>query len=668
MQAVARPPMASPPSLDRGGGGLSSTPPQPALSPSPYAPSLPVPPLAVPPPVSFSIALDQLPNELLEPIAAYLVPQRLYTSRFALRKTGTWESLDAAVQWASWKTQHDDLLSLVLTSRHLAAIARPYLFYRLVIYDAKTLVGLCRLLHAQPEIGSWISDISCVANLVGERTADEVRLEMDRQFGADLDSSPLAKGDAGDEVLALQVFSRILQDASKLRNLLMALPDQRITGDATTDDPHLTSLMDPIVDYVGGIYTGNALAETPLTRFFPAMDVLSRITSLRLYCHREDGDRERTYDRVFADYIISRLADLTSLRTLEMCCASSGSWLSDDVELPPLPKLERLCLFGSNIHEPALVRLVTACPNLITLLVHFEEACDDLRDRPRLPGGRTFNDALRSLAPTLINLELVTLTEGHFLTRGPERPRKRENHRLTCISELTKLECLTIDYRGLFGTLGIFEHDDGERLLRLLPPSLWCFTLICEWGTPADFKQIYLSNLDMILYGVQCLCAATVPRIRALSLAIQSWPAEDKFRTRFRRQIEEAATGCAKAGIKFRTHDLLPSYRDEDEEDEVSGVEGAEDEDEEDDDTLPQQEDGVILPSQGDAYDELELEEEDEASEYYFSGDEESDPEREARRPASFEDFVERLGDDHGHSFDELYYAWHEDRWDEYIF
>ncbi len=98
---------------------------------------------------------------------------------------------------------------------------------------------------------------------------------------------------------------------------------------------------------------------------------------------------------------------------------------------------------------------MSACVNLVTLLVHFEEPCDDLVDRPMLPDGRTFNDALLGLSPTLVNLELVTLTEGHYLTRGPERPRKRENHRLTCISQLSKLECLTIDYRGLFGTL---EH------------------------------------------------------------------------------------------------------------------------------------------------------------------------------------------------------------------
>ncbi len=491
----------------------------------------------------------------------------------------------------------------------------------------------------------------------------------------------LKNGEVPEEAPAPRLLSQILSLLPKLRNLLVAVPDQSFGVDPAVDDSHVPILLDPIVDYVAEINAGQLQTPPPLSSYFPPLDVLSRLTSLRLYCHREDGDRERTYDRTLADYIMLHLGELKSLRTLEFCCASSRSWLPQDVELPTLPNLERLCLFGSNIHEPALVKLVSACTNLASLLVHFEESCEDLLDRPLLPEGKTLNDALLGVAPTLINLELVALAEGHYLTRGPERPRKRENHRLTCISKLTRLECLTIDYRGLFGTLGIFEHDDGERLLRLLPPNLWCFTLICEWGTPQDFKQMYLANLDMILYGVQCLCTIRKPRILRLSLGIQSWPAESKFRNRFRRQIEEAMKNCARAGIKFRTHDLLPSYRDEDEadaeeldeeDDEDDGADEDEDdfEDDEDREDSPREDDGVIVGLVGLAEEgyEVELEEEDEASEYYFSGDEDSDPEREARRPASFDEFIQRLGDDHGHSFDELYYAWHEDRWDEYLF
>ncbi len=145
-------------------------------------------------------------------------------------------------------------------------------------------------------------------------------------------------------------------------------------------------------------------------------------------------------------------------------------------------------------------------------------------------------------------------------------------------------------------------------------------------GHPQDFKQIYLSNLDMILYGVQCLCTANAPKIRSLSLGIQSWPAESsKFRNRFRRQIEDAMKDCAKAGIKFRTHDLLPTYRDEDEADVEDGEDDEEEEEEEEEEELDEiREDDAILVGLADEDYELELEEEDEASEYYFSGDEES--------------------------------------------
>ncbi len=76
---------------------------------------------------------------------------------------------------------HDDLTSLVLTSRRMASIARRFLYYRLVIHDARTLVGLFRLLSSRPEIGPWISDITCVANLVGELSTEEIQQELERQ-------------------------------------------------------------------------------------------------------------------------------------------------------------------------------------------------------------------------------------------------------------------------------------------------------------------------------------------------------------------------------------------------------------------------------------------------------------------------------------------------------
>ena len=118
---------------------------------------------------------------------------------------------------------------------------------------------------------------------------------------------------------------------------------------------------------------------------------------------------------------------------------------------------------------------------------------------------------------------------------------------------------------------------------------------------------------------------------------------------------------CARAGILFKTYDIMPRYQDEDEMDEVD-----EDDLDADDDSL---EEGEQDDFEGiDEEDELELEEEDEASEYYFSGDDESDAEREARRPPTFEAFVQSLEDGHGVSLDELFFAYHEDRWDEYLF
>jgi hypothetical protein len=436
----------------------------------------------------------------------------------------------------------------------------------------------------------------------------------------------------------------------------------------------------------------------PVVHFLPLRQ-LRTLTSLRIYCHREDGDRRSTLSRLMADLAVELLPRMTQLKTLELCCASADDVLSEEEpqepsteplpELPPLPHIEHLRLYGSHIHEPKLVALCLACTNLQTLVVHFEESTTD-DDRPRLPDGKTLSEALEGLAGTLRTLELVSPPEGHYLTRGTERPRKPENHRLRCIPSLTRLEKLTLDYRGVYGTFGILDEDDGERLCQIIPPSVRDFTLVCEWGTPSDWKQAYLANLDMILHGVQCLCEsrAQVGRLSSISLAIHSWPAESRFHRRFKRELESARQRCAQAGIRFRTFDLLPTYKDEDEpavDDEEEEVEEGEEELEEESRAGPGAGDvhPGVHPGVGNVHEfpgmsalgmldeedeEIELEEEDEASEYYFSGDEDVDPEREARRPPTFQDFLQALGEDHGHSFDELYYAYYEDRWDEYLF
>jgi hypothetical protein len=403
---------------------------------------------------------------------------------------------------------------------------------------------------------------------------------------------------------------------------------------------------------------------------------------LRIYCHREQGHREHTPSKLLADYIVEALPHLTNLKTLELCCASADplETLDDKIPFPPLPHIEHLRLFGSHIHEPRLVALCLACVNLQTLVVHFEESSTD-EDRDWLPQGKTLNDALAGLAGSLRTLELISLSEGHYLTRGRERPRKPENHRLQCIPELTRLETLTLDYRGVFGTLGILEEDDGERLCQLLPPSVRDFTLVCEWGTARDWKQSYLANLDMVLHGVECLCASKAHRLASISLAIHSWPAEDKehrFHKRFIREVEKARLRCARAGIKFTTCDLYPSYQDEDEMaleaalGEDDDVDDDDDDDEADMTDLDEEEEQERDETEGighmPAGEAVELEEEDEASEYYVTDEEESDPERAARRPPTFNVFLQRLGEDHGYDLDELLYAYHENRWDEYLF
>ncbi len=461
-----------------------------------------------------------------------------------------------------------------------------------------------------------------------------------------------------DNAIALELLKTILLNAPNLRDFLLASPDHEL-GHAAHEgaDPLLPSFRDAIIRYRTENYAPDS---ERIFDFFP-FGLMRNLTSLRIYCHREDSDRQLTLSRILADYAVEALPMLTHVKTLELCCASADSVFGPPIVLPPLPHVKHLRFYGSHIHEPRLVALCLACTNLQTLAVHFEASSTE-EDRDLLPEGKTLNDALAGLAGSLRTLELVSLSEGHYLTRGQERPRKPENHRLRCIPDLSRLEALTLDYRGVFGTLGILEEDDGERLCQLLPPSLGDFTLVCEWGTAGDWKQSYLANLDMVLHGVECLCASKAHHLSSISLAIHSWPAESRFHKRFNREVEQARQRCAKAGIMFRTFDLLPSYQDEDEITTAEDDDGLEEEMEEDE---SEDEEFDLAPV---VEDDLELEEEDEASEYYFSGDEESDPEREARRPPTFNAFLQRLGEDHGHSLDELFYAYHEDRWDEYLF
>lgn len=623
---------------------------------------------------------ERLPNELLVPIAAGLLPTPPLTTRFALRRDGTWEFRDVEHQWADWRRAYTDLLAFSYTSRRMAAIVRPLLYHTIVIRNPASLVKLRNLLVKDPELRPWVREVTCLVNLGGANTIRQLDFELVRQNGGtrplmprrrpplmETDPEKLPHGVGPwlsvDITLGMTLLKEIIQNAPNLQDLLLApadhdppSPDQ----DAMAADSLDSDLRDAMLLY---ILTPNV--EMPYEiPFISELGFLgsSSVSSLRVYCHREQRDMDRldrdfTFSNMMSDCVIANLASFTRLRTLELCCSSFGSYTLTSHHLPPLPQIENLRLYGSYLHEPRLVAACLACTNLQTLLVHFESSTtDDHRDQ--LPEGKTLSDALAGLAGTLRTLELVALAEGHYLTRGRERPRKAENHRLTCIPQLTRLESLTLDYRGLFGTLGILDFDDGERLCQLLPFSLKDFTLVCEWGTAKDWKQTYLANLDMMLIGVQCLCTATSPRLSSISLAIHSWPAKSKFHKRFKREMEEARLRCASSGIRFRTFDLLPSYQDEDDVESVGASEGEEEESGEDEER-----------EGGEEYEEdPELEEEDEASEYYFSGDDEFDPEREARRPQTFAEFLERLGEDHGHSFDELFYAYHEDRWDEYLF
>lgn len=621
-------------------------------------------------PLSLS-GLLHLPNELLQAIASYLIPDAPSTTRFALRPAGSWELKEASTQWAEWKIRHRDLQSLARTCRRLHAVAGPHQYHTIAIHSGASVVRLFRLLVERPEVKKFVHNLSCLVNLLDTEVAHEAKrewvLQTSRGFrlppdlflrhpipAAALQIPPPSSAHHTRSGIAVHLFNFIVGYADNLADLLLAYPDQS----GATLNESLEMLM---LDQSAGPRTKHP-ERPPELQLFPTKDALQHLASLRLYCNREETGRDNTYTQRFLSHLVGLLPELHGLKCLEICCDASSAWLPlHEPNYPKLPGIETLKLYGSRIHEPELVALCRTCLNLQTLLVHFEDSANDETDRERLPDGVTLNDALLGLAQTLQSLELVALAEGHYLTRGDERPRKKENHRLTCFPELYRLRHLCIDYRGLFGTLGIFEHDDGERLRHLLPASLRTFDMVCEFGTDRDFRPVYLANLDMMLHGIRLLCAGQSPKLTGISMALHTWPETSKYRTKFRKNINDVVERCTKAGVKFRTYELLPRYRDEDE-DELAAEAGSEDDEEEEEEGHAE--------AEAEAADVAE-DEEEEDSEYYFSGDGDDDGgdlERDARRPPSFEAFLQLLGTNHGHDPDELYYAYHEDRWDEYLF
>lgn len=610
-----------------------------------------------PSPARAPTGLLDLPNELLQAIASWLIPDPPATTRFALRPAGTWGFKGADVQWAEWEGLHRDLRALARTNRRFADIASACRYHTVVVHSGAGLVRLFRHLVEKPAARGCIHSLSCLVSLLDPEVINDARREWALQLrrGFRIPPGLLSQPPAGaagaprpaptpspDNSIAIALFNFVVGYADKLADLLLAHPDQ--------SQPMLNVSLINFIFTAPGLATSKVPAPSHELQFFPTLASLQRLTSLRLYCNREGVDREDSFTQAFAKYVVTTLPKLPQLTTLELCCDSPHTWdpLLDAAGYPSLPGIRHMRLYGSRIREPELVALCQACVNLETLVVHFEDPCHDDFDRPRLPGGKTLNDALLGLAGSLRRLELVALSEGHYLTRGRERPRKPENHRLTCFAQLRHLQHLTVDYRGLFGTMGTFEYEDGESLKGLLPNSLRSFTLVCEWGGGKDYKQRYLADLEMMLDGVEQLCSTGRQELSNVSLAVHSWPETSKYRTKFRRNMERVKATCAMNGVRFKTFELFPQYRDEDE---ASNLDGEEEDDDEDG-----------------ASDDDEIEEEQEDSEYYFSGDDEADLERDARRPATFEEFVRLLGEDHGHAVDELYYAYYEDRWDEYLF
>ncbi len=173
--------------------------PPPSLVPLSPIPAQAQPELTAPSPrpespaktAQFRASLELLPNELIQDIVAALVPIPPSTTRFALRPTGTWELHDTRHQWTDWLISHNNLLFFAQTSQRMAAIAKPSLYYNVMIHSGADLVRLAIRLTHRPEIRPWIREIAVLVNLAGVLTIADVHRAWEKQTGGESSSQSL---------------------------------------------------------------------------------------------------------------------------------------------------------------------------------------------------------------------------------------------------------------------------------------------------------------------------------------------------------------------------------------------------------------------------------------------------------------------------------------------
>jgi len=463
--------------------------------------------------------VETLPRDIWDLVVWPLLPEPPAT--WTLLPHGTWpDFIEKHQQWEEWKCSRSDLVALRQTSRRLSITIEPYLLQSAVIVGGRGLVSLCTLLDAKPYLGESIRGLYCLADLQSDEVVEAVGIragQVSPQPLRSMDQALPVSGARTSQRRPSDYLDDILSRAPKVSSLLCSFP-QRWT--------YLRSILPRI-------HAKNAQGElmVPPCPF-------DQLRTLRI---RRDmtmeNKRSSWREGAFICDILWYLPHLPQLETFEMAGDLGGTWRNGVdyqprsnpefptlVPVPPYAKMQSLKhirLYASCILEPEVVSLCLACPNLQTLLVHFEEESEQ-KHRSWLLEGKSLNDALAELSESLRHLELLIPDGGHYMTakKGDSAPRAAS---LTILERLTALEYLKVDFRGLFGRTKWLDQQSVEEVLEGLPPSLRALNVVTTWGGRFEIGfQVDMDDTAIFIHGLtQCHRLGKLPKqLNMLSLAL----------------------------------------------------------------------------------------------------------------------------------------------------
>jgi hypothetical protein len=448
-------------------------------------------------------ALDQLPSEVLSQSLSYLAPDPPPAYLWEMNSTGGWSFKYENSQGMRWLSSRREVLAAHQTSRRMATASAPYLHRTLVIASHRQLNDVFWSLENHPGIRRFVRHVCCITDISADRNYSGARRLIRREYE---DPGPYDRLRRPFDIPACQVLDSLLSMTPNLHDLLFVFPNGQ-----SSVQYFLPSIARTVTVAANPPDHLKAVVDKPLAS-------LKFLRSLRLRCDFEFDDF--MHGSRFSCDIMTYLPHLTHLEMFEIWGDSQETWRDRKdkySELPTMPNLLHVRLYGTQIKEAELVSLCLSCPNLQTLLVHFEDMCEPSAWNS-LPNGKTLNDALLKVSRTLTHLEILCPRQGVYLSRPDDEPFDPRLRRL--IPNLTSIRHLAIDLEGLFGEVPFLQTEDGEELKERLPPSLESLHLACHWGDMHEVNRVWRSDLQITLSGLESFYIGAQGQFTRLRLAI----------------------------------------------------------------------------------------------------------------------------------------------------